>query len=444
MIKKVAIYCRVSTEEQVKFGVSIEAQKERLKAYAKENRMEVVNEYIDEGISASTIHKRPALVRMLDNLKTLDLVIFTKLDRFSRNVLDANNLIKTFDEANCAFKAIDEEDSDISTADGRFMFNLKVNLAERERLKTSERIKTAFDYKVNQGTVLTNSFPLGYKVVEKRLVIDEETADIARTAFKLFLENHSKRKTLFEINKIFNLSMKYTSLNLLLKNKLYIGEYRNNKDYCPAIIDIKTFNHTQALIGKNVKLPPSGRIYLFSSLLKCGVCGCNYTVNHSKGYSIYRCCGKREGKCSESKCISEIKLEKYLIKNFKLLLHDFVLKIEEEQSRAKTKTPSYLKEEQAIEKKLTRLKDLYLNELIQINDYKKEYNKLTLELDKIRKSKANQEQIKNITQLKELLNSNIENMYNGLSKEKKKEFWLTAFDYIVVYSFAEMNVFFKY
>jgi len=91
--------------------------------------------------------KRPDLQRMLKQMSEYDMVLFTKLDRLSRNVLDANNINKIFLDHNVYMKAIDEDDIDTSTADGTFMFNLKVSLAQREIEKTGERIKAVFEYK---------------------------------------------------------------------------------------------------------------------------------------------------------------------------------------------------------------------------------------------------------------------------------------------------------
>lgn len=114
-MKYVACYCRVSHDEQVKFGLSIEAQKDALIKYCKEHNY-TYELYVDEGISASSM-KRPSLQAMLSKLKVFDIVLFTKLDRLSRNVLDANNINKMLIENNCTMKAIDEDDIDTSTAD---------------------------------------------------------------------------------------------------------------------------------------------------------------------------------------------------------------------------------------------------------------------------------------------------------------------------------------
>ena len=134
---RVVIYVRVSHDEQKKFGFSIAAQLDKLRAYAEEHGYIVVFEFVDEGHSASST-KRPALQEMIKRTKEYDVILFTKLDRFSRNVLDANELVQRLDKENVSIKAIEEDDIDTSTADGMFMFNLKVSLAQRELKKLSK------------------------------------------------------------------------------------------------------------------------------------------------------------------------------------------------------------------------------------------------------------------------------------------------------------------
>ena len=88
MIKKlrVAGYARVSTDEQKKYGYSIQAQTEEITQWCNDNDHSIQHIYVDEGYSASTM-KRPQLQAMLSNLKNIDAIAFTRLDRLSRNVL---------------------------------------------------------------------------------------------------------------------------------------------------------------------------------------------------------------------------------------------------------------------------------------------------------------------------------------------------------------------
>ena len=128
---KCALYARISVEDKNKPQYSIDAQIARLKKFANENNYTIYDIYVDNGISAATIKKRKALLKLIDDSDNFDILLFTQLDRFSRNVLDANNLVQIFNQKSVMIKAIDEDDIDTSTADGKFIFDLKVSLAER-------------------------------------------------------------------------------------------------------------------------------------------------------------------------------------------------------------------------------------------------------------------------------------------------------------------------
>ena len=110
------LYVRVSKDEQVKFGYSINAQIDALENYCFENKIKIADTYIDEGISAATIKKRHAFVKMISECENGDIILFTKLDRFSRNLLDANMIVADLDKKNIAIKAINEDDIDTTTA----------------------------------------------------------------------------------------------------------------------------------------------------------------------------------------------------------------------------------------------------------------------------------------------------------------------------------------
>ena len=88
---RLACYPRVSTEEQKLRGLSIEAQREALDAWAEASGVQVAGHYIDAGISArKSAAKRPELQRLLSDVEAglIDLVVFTKLDRWFRNIAE--------------------------------------------------------------------------------------------------------------------------------------------------------------------------------------------------------------------------------------------------------------------------------------------------------------------------------------------------------------------
>ncbi len=111
---RVAGYARVSTDEQKKYGYSIQAQTEEITQWCNDNDHDLIHIYIDEGFSASTM-KRPQLQAMLSNLKNLDAIAFTRLDRLSRNVLEANKMLELLQQNGVAMISICEDDINTST-----------------------------------------------------------------------------------------------------------------------------------------------------------------------------------------------------------------------------------------------------------------------------------------------------------------------------------------
>ena len=245
---KCALYARISVEERNVPKYSIAAQLERLEKYAKENNMTIYDRYIDNGISAATITKRKDLLRMIDDLDNIDIVLFTQLDRFSRNVLDANSLIKKFADKRVSFKAIDEDDVDTSTADGKFIFDLKVSLAERERKKTSERIKRVNEFKLKEKKALFGVGPTGYKLDENKRWILSDDAPRIFDMFDTYVKTGSRNEVRKMLLDKYNMDMEPTVISHYLSNaRKYTGTYKGIKDYYPRIISDEAAEITERL-----------------------------------------------------------------------------------------------------------------------------------------------------------------------------------------------------
>ena len=298
-IKYVACYVRVSTEEQVKFGFSIEAQKDTLEKYCKEHGYKF-EFFIDEGVSASSMKKRKALKELLDKSCMFDMVLFTKLDRLSRNVLDANNINKLLISNNCTMKAIDEDDIDTSTADGTFIFNLKVSLAQREIEKTSERIRFVFQNKREKGEVTSGTKKYGYDIVDKKFQINQTEAKNIVNLYKYFIYvNGNVQETYKYFIEHFR-GKGQDTLYKYLRDTSYIGKYKlYRKDiyldnYIPRIMSDELFNSVQRLLAKKEKTTKKTKsISLFSGIIYCNVCKnrmCKKQDNRVKKRIIRYCC----------------------------------------------------------------------------------------------------------------------------------------------------------
>lgn len=183
---RVALYIRVSGEEQKIKGLSLEAQQERLEEYARQQGWVVVGIYIDAAKTArKDMRKRSEFQKMINAVKRdeIDLLLFCRLDRWFRSVADYYKIMEILQTHHCDWKTTDEE-YDTSTANGRLYINVKLSIAQNEADICSERISVVFDSKVQHGTVVSGNCPFGYVVnEEKRLAIDPDAAAIVRDAF---------------------------------------------------------------------------------------------------------------------------------------------------------------------------------------------------------------------------------------------------------------------
>lgn len=444
-MKYVACYARVSTDEQKKFGFSIQAQKDALEKYCKENGYKS-EFYIDEGISASSMKKRKALNEMLSKCSAFDMILFTKLDRLSRNVLDANNINKLLMENNCTMKAIDEDDIDTSTADGTFIFNLKVSLAQREIGKTSERIKFVFQNKREKGEITSGTKKYGYDIVDKHYTINEVEAENIRSLYKEYIKNNGSLKDTYTYFVKHFASKGYDAMISYLKDSAYIGKYKlYRKDiyldnYIPAIIDIDLWNNVQSLRKKKTVSRKNSIEGIFAGLLFCSNCGLRLTKkvdNRVKKVVIRYCCdnnyrlkvGIDEKKCMNSKSIRQDYIEKYLLDNLENEINKYKIKNIQDKKEPKK---DYSNDIKSIEKKMEKLKDLYLDDLIDKEVYIKDYKALNSKLNEFKNVMYTKPTKKNFSIIDNLINSNYKEIYANLSDENKKRFWLSFIDKILI------------
>lgn len=424
-VLRIGGYGRVSHDEQKKFGYSISAQTEKIKKWCDEEKHKLINLYIDEGYTAGNM-KRPALLEMLDNLHNLDVIVFTRLDRFSRNVLEANKMLEMLQKHNVALISIEEDDIDTSTADGMFMFQLKVSLAERELKKGSERIKSVFEYKIKEGQAITGTQPFGYEVYEKDnkkyVRTDKDAEEIVKDMFNHFQTYHSVRATMQYINDKYNLSKCYRSYYNMFKNSYYAGFYKGNDNYCPSYISKEQFERNQVIIKNNIKARKNKHIHLFTGLIKCPVCGCSFigqgTKKGGKMYFSYRCNGaylNTMKKCRLRKTISEMIIEKYLVENVENLAKEYIIKINEVKPVQENDPQKRIKE---ILSELDRLTYSFHKNRISVEQYDEEYEMLEKEL----KTLSIKEKV-DTKHIEDFLNSGWKAIYKDLTKENRRALW---------------------
>lgn len=428
---RVALYARVSTEEQARHGVSIEAQLAALHKWAEDAEHQIVGEYVDNGVSArKTPSKRPALQALLTDIteKKTELIAFTKLDRWTRNVKGYYQVQEVLDRNKVAWAAI-QEDYETITASGRFKVNIMLSVAENEADRTSERIKAVFDHKVIMGEAITGALPLGYKIENKRIVPDEN-AEAARAVFEHYAAHGNKQAARDMLQERFGISLPHLTISKLLSNPIYKGQYRDNADYCEPIVPAELFDRVQIdLARRSTWKPPSGRVYLFAGLLVCAECGRRLTVCTSGGKRTrYRCPNHYMMKtCDHSTSIRESVIETQLIDYLADQVVDQEVNISQKQKKPRINRA-------AIEGKLTRLKELYVDGDIPKEKYTAERDRLAAMLSE----KQDQH-----TKPKIVLGRDFIKNYVDLPPDRKKAFWREIIDHIDVDADNHLYIYFR-
>lgn len=411
---KVFIYERVSSEEQAKHGYSLDAQHEALIEFCKKHDHIILGEYKDEGISARKPYtKRPAMLQLLQDVETIrpDMILFTKLDRWFRNIKEYYKVQDILDRNKVDWKAINEE-YDTSTASGRLYVNIKLSIAQDEADRTSERIKDIQAQQVAQGKALGGSVPIGYALKDKKIVFGDDI-QITKDAIKHYMLHQSAHATTRYINDLYGRNYTHTHLIRLFRSPILKGEYRGNAAYCEALITPEEWNDLQEVMQKNIKYASRKNVYLFTGMLRCPVCGRKLGGCHDTGRKYYRCSRHYYGSCEMSHIVNEKKVEAWLLENVE---EDFKVKVSMKPKEKKEDPKKY-------QDRLKRLNDIYLLGNISESEYREQSAEIQRKIAEIRKKPALKSQ--NFA-------ANWKEIYADLDEEHRRMFWRKMVKEIVV------------
>ena len=176
-MKQAIGYIRVSTEQQANEGVSLEAQKAKIAAWCVTNGYELVNVFVDAGISGKSMDKRPGLQDAMKSLKKGMALVSYSLSRLARSTKDALSIGETVAKRKADMVSLTEQ-IDTTTAAGKMMFQMLSVLAEFERNLVAERTTNALQHKKRTGQKYTNQTPYGFEAIEGRLVQVQQEAEV--------------------------------------------------------------------------------------------------------------------------------------------------------------------------------------------------------------------------------------------------------------------------
>lgn len=427
-----AIYDRVSTEMQVKEGLSLDAQKEALTDYALSHGYEIVGYYADEGLTArKKMQNRKDLMRLLRDVEAdrIDLILVTKLDRWFRNIKDYHNTQAILEAHHCNWKTIFEE-YDTSTANGRFAINIMLSVNENECDRTSDRILSVFDYKKSKKEHLNGKPAYGYASdANKRLIKDPGTEHIVNDIFNQYFSTYSKKATVhYILSKYADSPVCPTmyQVNRILKCTTYTGQMYGIDNYCPAYITMEQYQKIQSISDSKI-IPHQTEAFLFSSMIKCPVCGKNMNGfvkrQHLKSgkvseYKRYRC-GAKFTEYHNGACISESVIEKYLLDHVEDEINAKIVALSKQQKKLMEKPDMSA----GIRAEIDRLNIMYQKGRIKEAYYDEQYARLSEKLESCRPANEITASLEAYKTLSRNFSEEWQQMYINLDISHKKAFW---------------------
>lgn len=406
---KVAIYIRVSTQEQVE-NYSIGAQRERLLAYCKAKGWDVFDEFVDGGYSGATMD-RPALKRMLNSLDAIDAIVVYKLDRLSRSQRDTLDLIEEhFLKNKVDFVSITET-LDTSTPFGKAMIGILSVFAQLERETIAERMRIGHIKRAEEGfsNMGGDYDPTGYKRQDGELMIVPEEAEQIQMLYDFYEQTHSVTKVQKKFKDLGYKVWRFNKYRRILSNRLYIGEVSFAGEYYKGlhepIISKEQFDRIQLLLERH-KGANSNRAKesLLSGLMTCGKCGESFVTYSSidklasgkkVNYRYYICRARRFPSEYPEKCMNKNwnsqKLESLIINEIKQI------STQKQLASKKQKTIDYKALIQKQDEKLSRILNLYVEGNIDKEVLDKQVSVINTEkenlINKEQQSKVSQNEI---------------------------------------------------
>jgi site-specific DNA recombinase len=278
-----AIYTRVSTDDGLdqEFN-SLDAQREAAEAYIKSQASEgwtlVPAQFNDGGYSGGSM-ERPALQLLLDaiRLKRVDIVVVYKVDRLTRSLADFAKLVDLFDAHKVTFVSVTQS-FNTTTSMGRLTLNMLLSFAQFEREVTGERIRDKIAASKKRGIWVGGVIALGYRVENRKLLVDQAEAAVVRRIFERYLALGSLPRLQVELRdsgvttrlrilasgkQIGGAALTNGPLAYLLRNRIYLGEINHKgasyKGEHQAIVEHDLFEAVQARLLSNLNGPRKKR-----------------------------------------------------------------------------------------------------------------------------------------------------------------------------------------
>ncbi len=363
------IYLRYSSDKQTEN--SIDGQRRICYEYCAQKGFNIISEYAERAISG-TSDDRPEFQRMIDDSKKQQFafIVVYRFDRFARSKYDSTIYKKELEDYGVRVLSATEHVGDGD--EGRILEAIYEAMDENYSRRLSRITKRGMREAAFKGLWTGGNVPLGYKVEDRKLVIDPKTALIIQLIFKRYSEGRTKTQIAAELNengyrtkqgKEFNCS----NFSTIISNKMYYGcyDFDDVKRNCPAIITKEEFDKVQDMLSANKRCfgrKVSDAFFALSGKAFCGHCGaaligdCGTSRNGSKHY--YYTCGKKKKvrKSCDKKSEQKIFLEWYVCaKTVEYVLNPERIKVIAKNVAESAKKNSGSGREEALEKQLRNI-----------------------------------------------------------------------------------------
>ncbi len=457
------LYPRVSTDDQVREGFSLDEQEKEMKKLCMYKNYQIYKVYREEGVSAKNMN-RPKFQEMIQDLKDgkINRIIVYKLDRLTRSIQDLEVICKLIEKYHCSLDSVSEE-INTDTATGVFFIRMTTILAQLEIERTSERTKFGLKGAAKNGHFCGKA-PIGYRKINKELVIDDLESEVVKEIFDDYVNGLSVCTITKKLNNknALNRNWRTTTIDRMLSNYIYCGDYLYGKraknmkpihleNICPAIIDKETFKMVQTQKERNLKNYTRKHTYVYMQKIVCSKCnkimGGSSSTSKNKPTQIYykcNCCNTR---------INEKKIEKPLMLFLNDML-DYYLLIDNNfksffNEDLNIEIDKYNKMLDKCNKKLKKIKEAYLDDLIDKEEFiteekavKSQINDLEFKLNHLNNSNNNENNKKdlnlyyNLLQLEKMKYKSYyvrkNGLWNKLTKEQKSKLIMKYIDSIEI------------
>lgn len=429
-INKVAIYVRVSTTNQAEEGYSIDGQLDSLTKYCEAMGWSVYQKYIDAGFSGGKL-ERPDILKLIKDAKrgVFDTVLVYKLDRLSRNVQDTLYLVKeVFNKNEVHFVSL-QENLDTSSAMGNLFLTLLSAIAEFEREQIKERMQLGKIGRAKSGKSMMwakVAYGYTYHVGTGEMTVNQSEAIAVREVFTSYLNGRSITKLRDDLNQKYpkTPAWSYRTIRQMLDNPVYCGYNKYKGVIYPgnheAIISEDVYNQVQEEIkirqikayAQNKNPRPFQSKYMLSGIGQCGYCKAplksllRNTKKDGTRTVRYECHQRRPKKIrgvttynDNKKCNSGIyskdDLEAYVLESISKLQtdSDYLDELFDNEPE-KLDREAINKEIETLSNKISKLNDLYINNLITLDELKKQSSTFNAKIEILKDELANDPALK--------------------------------------------------